>query len=339
MNEAERAPEEGSARELGLFPWQSETWRRVIQPALERRELHHGLLIVGARGLGKGRLADVLCAALLCQDPGSLGLPCGRCRGCHLFATAAHPDVTRIETDSGSIGIDQVRGLSRNLNLSSQYGGARVGIVDPADRLTVNAANSLLKTLEEPPAGAHVLLLASQPSRLPATVRSRCQLIRITAPPEWETRAWLAEQPNGEAAARVLPLAGGAPLAALRMAADGDAESLERLTATLEAVATGRMDAVRAAANWKEKGAAQQLVGWVEILMMDLARAAAAGPEQLRIWDPVRIRAFQRALLSEPVQSFLTWLGETRRGLEQPLNDQLVAEELFIRWRRLMAGR
>lgn len=339
MGEAEAGAASSEARALTLFPWQEQPWQQVIRPALARRSLHHGLLLAGAAGLGKGRFADVLAAALLCQQPEADGRPCGNCRGCHLFATAAHPDVTRIEVETGTIGVDQVRSLSSNLNLSSQYGGARVGLINPADRLTVNAANSLLKTLEEPPRGAHVLLIASQPSRLPATVRSRCQLVRLPIPDPDLTREWLAGQPNAEAAVRVLPLAGGAPLAALGMAAEGDAEALGALTDTLEAVAQGRMDPARAALQWKDKGAAPRLVGWVELLVMDLARAAAAGQEQLRIWDPVRIQGIQRALSSDAVQSFLVWLAETRRALDQPLNDQLVAEALFIRWRRVIGRR
>ncbi|MBA1149207.1 DNA polymerase III subunit delta', partial [Ectothiorhodospiraceae bacterium WFHF3C12] len=189
MSEAEATT---AARPLTLYPWQLRTWQRVVYPALARRELHHGLLVTGSAGLGKSRFADVLAAALLCEHGDDHGLPCGHCRGCHLFATAAHPDATRVEAEKSTIGIDAVRGLSRGLNLSSQYGGARVGIVDPADRLTINAANSLLKTLEEPPAGAYLILVASQPSRLPATVRSRCQPVSLPVPGEAEAQQWLA---------------------------------------------------------------------------------------------------------------------------------------------------
>ncbi|MBA1148728.1 hypothetical protein H0Z60_16900, partial [Ectothiorhodospiraceae bacterium WFHF3C12] len=111
------------------------------------------------------------------------------------------------------------------------------------------------------------------------------------------------------------------------------------LQEALEALAAGRTGAVQAAAPWREKGGARRLVDWTEILVMDIARAMAAGPDHLRIWDPVRIRTFLQALSSQRVQSFLVWLAETRRGLDQPLNDQLVAEELFIRWQRTTARR
>lgn len=333
MNQADPTTTAGP-RPLALYPWQQGVWSRIIAPALARDELHHGLLVSGGEGLGKARFADVLMAALLCEQRDSDALPCGRCRGCHLFANDTHPDVVRLEVAGGRLGVDQIRALSTRVNLSSQYGGARVGLVNPADRLTVNAANSLLKTLEEPPAGAYLLLVTSRPSRLPATVRSRCQIVALRAPDSAEATAWLAAQGYDDDARWLLPLAGGAPLKAADMAAGGDARSLAELMDSLVQIATGRLDPVTAAQAWKDKGAAPRLVDWVELLAMDLARAAVAGPQRLRIWDPVRIPEPLQGLSSAAMQSFLLWLGEARRSLEQPLNDQLLAESLFIRWGR-----
>src|SRR6201999_2221945 len=130
---------------------------------------------------------------VLCEQPAAA--PCGRCEGCRRAAAGQHPDVTSVRfiEEAQQLKIEQVRELSAELALTSHQGGYKVGIVSPADSLNRFAANALLKTLEEPPPRTLLILVSSEPSRLPATILSRCQRIQLRAPPRAESIAWLRE--------------------------------------------------------------------------------------------------------------------------------------------------
>jgi DNA polymerase-3 subunit delta' len=167
-------------------------------------------------------------------------------------AALQHPDVSwvRPQEESRQIRIEQVRELSAELALTSHGGGYKVGIIAPADALNRFAANALLKTLEEPPARTLLILVATEPSRLPPTVLSRCQRIRLRAPPRAESVAWLTAvrgQGNWNAALDTL---GEAPMQIM----EGDPAELiavgEDTRGTLEALAAGRTDPVAAAERW-----------------------------------------------------------------------------------------
>ncbi len=142
--------------------------------------LHHGLLLEGARGAGKSSAALVLAQALLCESV-DRELPCGQCAACGLVAAGAHPDlhVVGVLDDKHDISVDQVRELQGTLERSAFQGRARVAILDPADLLTEQAQNALLKTLEEPGAGTFLLLPTARPEALLATVLSRVGRLRM----------------------------------------------------------------------------------------------------------------------------------------------------------------
>ena len=145
--------------------------------------LPHGLLLTGPRAVGKTTLALDVAAALLCLDPDPdvAARPCRACRGCRLVADGNHPDVHRLAPDGpgGLIGIDAVRTLITDLALLPVEGGARVAIVESAHRLTEDAQNALLKTLEEPPSSSVFILVSSRADSLLPTVLSRCPRLRF----------------------------------------------------------------------------------------------------------------------------------------------------------------
>ncbi|MBI5040490.1 MAG: DNA polymerase III subunit delta', partial [Gammaproteobacteria bacterium] len=153
------------------YPWQDTEWAQLRARAAQRR-LPHALLVTGPAGVGKCDFADAFARSLLCKHPAGDGSACGNCEACHLVRAGTHPDyltVTFIE-DKTQIGIDQIRELCRALALKSHAGGYKIAIVTPAERMTVEAANSLLKTLEEPTDNTLLMLVTEQPARLPATI-------------------------------------------------------------------------------------------------------------------------------------------------------------------------
>lgn len=164
-------------------PWQQERWSQV-RGAHAAGRLAHALLLAGPRGTGKNDFAAGLAAYLLCEGTDAARRPCGGCRSCVQLAAGTHPNLMRLAPaeDKRDIAIDDVRDLLDRLHLSSHYGQAKVAIVSPADALNANGANALLKTVEEPPPATHILFVAERWRALPATLRSRCQIVRFARP-------------------------------------------------------------------------------------------------------------------------------------------------------------
>ena len=236
-----------------LAPWQQRLYEQLITSEQAGR-LGHGLLFAGPAGIGKRAVALRLARHLLCR-----GEPAAAARSAHLIDAGTHPDlqlVSFIPNKSGEklrteIVIEQIRQLSQQLALTPQYGQAQVVVIDPAEAINTAAANALLKTLEEPAPGRYVLLLANEPARLPATIRSRCQTLELRLPPHDEALAWLAAQGHAaEVAAAALQAARGHPgLAEQWLAGEGWALRGE-VARELEQLAAGRQSAAALATRW-----------------------------------------------------------------------------------------
>lgn len=181
---------------------QQEMFRRTIR----RHRLSQAYLFVGPSGIGKQQFARRLAQALLCQNLGDDPLePCGNCAGCRPFLAGAHPDFLSVGCPEGKrelpiallVGSEERRGqegLCHDLSLAPLPGSRKVAIVDDADTMNDAAANSFLKTLEEPPERAILILIASNLDALLPTIRSRCQLVRFSPLENADIQALLLEQ-------------------------------------------------------------------------------------------------------------------------------------------------
>jgi DNA polymerase III subunit delta' len=154
-----------------------------LRAALEAGRLPHALLLAGPSGVGKRRVAWALAQALLCEAPS--GRPCGICSGCLKVAGDIHPSVLRIapdpESKSKEIALKQITDLGAVVSRTPGEGGRYVVLLDDADAMNLFAQNAFLKTLEEPAAPVHFILVTSDPNRLLPTIRSRCQVVRFGA--------------------------------------------------------------------------------------------------------------------------------------------------------------
>lgn len=314
------------------YPWLESVWQGLVERA-QRRSLPHALMLAGQRGLGKRTLAITLARFFLCSGPVTEA-PCGHCAGCSQVTAGSHPDLHVIEPDDGkhTIKVDAVRHLIDSLGMTSQQGGYRLAVLAPAEAMTTSGANSLLKTLEEPPAGVIIVLVTHEPARLPATIRSRCQLVRIPCPATADAKAWLNTQ-NISDAAELLAITGGAPLAAQRLYERGGAASLARVRDQLAAVARGQLTPVDAAGAWSKEDLSL-VTDLVLACVLDLIRVGDGGA-QPRFSG---LHECAQQINSEALHGFADQLLEQRRLTDHPLNAQLALESVFIGWHRLCPG-
>jgi DNA polymerase-3 subunit delta' len=247
-----------------LHPWLEPAAAQLLA-AREAGRLPPALLIHEAPGTGARRLAALFAQLRFCTGARP---PCGQCSHCRRVEQGEHPDFILVEPDAsksklGQISVEQAREIGQQLSMSSYEGRGTVLVIQPADAMNRNAANALLKTLEEPRADAHLLLLTSMPSQLPATIRSRCQKLAVPAPDREAALAWLtAERPQHRNDwPKVLDVLGVAPLAAL----EADLERILAIRADIERVldgaAQGRLDVIRVAHAWAGEDLPLRLAG------------------------------------------------------------------------------
>jgi DNA polymerase-3 subunit delta' len=322
-------------------PWVESAWAGWTQ-RLAGGRVPHAVLIAGPAGLGKRQLAADIAGGLLCTSPLPDRRPCGQCRACALVAAGTHPDLYRItfevNEDSGKlreeIVVDQVRTLRDALAQTSQFGGWRVAVFDPAERMNGAAFNALLKTLEEPEADALLLLVSDRPSALPATIRSRCQRIDLRVPPRAEALAWLAAAGvPGPAAAEALELAAGNPGLARDYAEPAARKRLDEVLRDLVAVGAGRALPAEVGAAWLKDEPAARL----SLAAQALRVAAWAARGQGAPAKPVVALATLTA--GADFHKLAAWwdrVNAVREQLRTPLRHDLLLLELLRDFRAIV---
>ena len=318
------------------LPWQAEAWRQLVESRRQGR-LSHALLLGGPEGLGKSLLAEVLARTLLCREPTESGHACGGCRDCRLFEAGTHPDFHRIAPEEGSsqIRIEAIRGLLDDSTLVVGEARARIFLIDPAHAMGMAAANALLKTLEEPPAGIHLLLVSSHPERLPVTIRSRCRQLNFRVPPAGEAAAWLRQAAglDDERARLLLELAGGGPVKVLEWLDSGTDALHDRCLEGFLDVARGGAEPSAVAEAWLKEADLAFLLGLLGTWLTALVRAAAAAERA----GPLGVRLAGAVSVPDPgnLYRLLDKLFESQRRLSHNPNPQLVLEALLVEWRRI----
>lgn len=319
-----------------LLPWQQPRWRKLLRAHRDGR-LHHALLIGGIRGMGKMRLAWNLAHFLFCTNPQARGAPCGNCRGCQLFRAGTHPDFRLVgpdpESKSREIKIEAIRALVEQVSLSASAGGYRVAIIAPAERMNRHAANSLLKTLEEPVANTLIVLVTDHPGRMLPTIRSRCQQLHDQPPAEAVGLDWLRQRTGADDSLLVLRLANGAPMAAVALLSSELLQQRNDLLNEFFMLADGQGDPVKTAESWM-KLELPLLFEWMSGWVADILRLESRHPA-VRLSNPDRSGDLSRqAGRLDPVALHRFWyrVVEAREQLQTNLNPQLMLESLLAEW-------
>ena len=288
----------------------------------EHGRLPHAVLLAGAVGLGKRAAAAWMASQ-------RLGLDTSRSLPRYPLVLPEHPDMRWITTpeDKHSIGIEQIRELVSQLHLTSYGGGGKVAVIEAAHAMTINAANSLLKTLEEPPGDTLIILVADRVGRLPATIFSRCQRINFAPPTETVALAWLNELQPGAAWLQALRLAGGAPFAAIVALENLDTSAV--MARDLDALGRGNGSAIEVAARWS-KFDPDFVLNWMAQQVRLVILAGSAGCDSadgLAIDESVLRRMDRRNLFC-----YLDIINRLRGQPGGSYNVQSTFEGLLIDW-------
>jgi len=319
-----------------MFPWHQTVWQSLTSSKNNQR-LAHGLLFNGAKGLGKSILATQFAHWLLCENP-LAEKACGSCKSCQLIDANSHPDIISIrpEESGKAIKVDQIRDLISKVSLTSHKQGYRIIIISSAEALNINASNSLLKTLEEPPANTLLILITDKLSKLLPTIRSRTQLVRFTIPTTEESLVWL-ESNNVKDAEALLKLSAGAPLAALEMASDDGLSIRLSLFDNWKALSSGESDALESAAFWIKEGfkvKGNLPLFWMESWVADLIRSLqGANIDNLVNKDFAQsLQKMAGQVDLKSVYGLLDRLDDTLRIIDTSANQLMLVEGLLLHW-------
>jgi len=313
-----------------------------LRRSLATGRVAHAYALVGPEGVGKRAVARLFAQALLCSGPEG-GEPCGRCRACRQVEKGLHPDGHWIEPRDGTIGIDQVRELQRELALKPYEAERKTAVIDGADAMTTAAQNSLLKTLEEPAGHTVILLVASNPSALLPTVLSRCQVLRFQPLPPETVAAFLVDQGVSGEAARVAAALSGGSIARALAATSQDFLELRRRVASWVDALLDRSRSLRSVLLVgeeleKERERVEDFLNLFFVWLRDLllvregAEAAVANYDML-----ARLRQQASALRSEGLARALDEVERARTRLRANANFRLTVDVMLTNVQRSLA--
>ena len=238
------------------------------------------------------------------------------------------------EGDSRVIKVDQIRAVVEFFTLTSQYNGPKIVVIDPAETMNASACNSLLKTLEEPPAQSFLVLVSAQPSRLPATIRSRCQSYRCPPPTDDQALEWLRGHiAPGTDPVQLLRLGAGAPLAALELATESELEQRTALFEQFCRLLTENQDPLALAEGWAKSDCKTSLK-WLHDWAADMIRLRQAGDAATLKHEDFRSALHQLAGTVD-LRALHRWyehLGRALRLVNTSANDQLLMEDVLLDW-------
>jgi DNA polymerase-3 subunit delta' len=316
---------------LSDYPWLKSSWLQLWRMQQEGR-LPHALMIQGVPGLAKRALARFLARTLLCANGDENG-PCEACKDCNWSRAETHADLQVLapEEERAQIKIDAVRQFATGLTLRPHHARVKVAVIESAEQMNVNASNSLLKTLEEPVADTHLVLVTNQPQKLPITVRSRCVRVQVTQPPLAELQAWLSSQQLPAASHWSYRMGSGAPLA-VAASLDEEPMQLRKLLLTvlsdLARKGAGISDAVKKVAKADSDLLTNLLCGFLD----DLIRANAGLSPQNSDASEMVLSAAQLPA-TESLIDYRRELLNTRYRLQNSsYNRQIQLERVFSGW-------
>ena len=322
------------------LPWLVSSCSRLSNYIIQKR-IPQALLITGCKGIGKHQLAEHFAQSLMCSSPSSHGVFCGQCKSCRLFGSETHPDFISVQAeDAGKvIGISIIRQLITKLSLKPQFENYRVVIINPADYLTNAASNAFLKYLEEPTERTCLVLITDKPSKLPATIISRCQKIVISVPGDHVLIEWLRQQGVTEKTDLILSLAKNSPLLAKQFSDSSLLKLREDCFKQWHGLICSEANLVEVSGYWSkfEKIERDLLLFWITSWVIDIIKLFYQ-PELTKIYNldlVTNLQELAQKLDLKYLFKYYDFLLLNQQRFDTQLNRQLMFEEILIRWIQL----
>ncbi len=314
----------------------------IIKGAILNKRVAHAYLFSGPEGIGKKKTALALAAALNCHSPQDDGDSCGSCPDCQRMERGNHANLVQVwpadkegnrDDEAGLIRVNQIREIQNAVKYRVE-GGARVVIVDSAERFMAQAANAFLKTLEEPPAGSMIILITSRSSELLPTVLSRCQRVNFRPLPSAALRSFLVDEKGlpAEEAQLVTKAAGGSISAALRYLEAGADEKRKEVLMRLLAIAPGDADeAIKLAEELSKRDDIDTVLEFIKGWYRDMA-VYMEGAKELVVNSDFADRFEVNDREYKELWNCFSMVEEAKRSIMPPryANKQLTLEALFL---------
>ena len=322
-----------------IYPWQNDMWQRLVQ-YFENQRLAHAILVSGPSAIGKMEFCLTYIQRMHCLAPRENQQPCENCENCRLIKAGTHPDVRLVDAVEISgkveqIKVDEIRKISQFISLSCRQGQYKSVCINKADRMNINAANALLKTLEEPPPGSVLFLVSDRADKLPATVRSRCQTWRCPVPDSSLALLWLQEKDDNPAWKSLLDAAGGKPLLAWEMHDSGLGKVRTEVFQHLMECLQGNKSVTETSAKIQNEGM-ERIASWLQTWCADLVRCHFDKNTDT-IENKDLIEDLARISDKMDLQSLLRCMDqllEHRRVAETTLNRRLQIEDMLLQFRQ-----
>jgi len=310
-----------------IYPWQKEQWRKGMS-AQQAGRLPHALLVHGSEGTGKLDFVHKFSQKLLCANE-TEKTACGICKSCNLFRAGSHPDFKLLSSEENApIKIEEIRSLEDQLKLTAYGPNYKIAVICPAENLNINAANSLLKTLEEPAANTLIILVSHRPQKLLPTIRSRCQRIFIALPSTAEALDWLGDKDTHTDPGLLLDMACGSPLLALEYDKEEYLAAYKEFLTDFSALYQQTADPMQMSVKWHK----ENFSGLLKWLMWLTASIIKASMKSATVSDKMILKYTNDTTDRRWLFEFYDDLLRTQNMIHSSINQRLVLDNLMLKW-------
>lgn len=342
MSKAEQTSHPVSSSQDVSYPWHVDSWQK-FQHACQIDHLSHALLISGAEHTGKFGFASKIAKSMLCESPSRTSTEsgaCNQCRSCKTYESKANPDYLQIDLleDKQQIGVDQIRKMNQFLTLSRSFNTYRVVVISEAERMNKNAANSLLKSLEEPADNSVIILVTSHLSVMIPTIKSRCQLLHLPTPGKPQAIDWLKQKTGMDESllAQKLDIAQNRPLAALNI----DEElinSRELLLEDIINIIQEKLAITDIAKKWHKHDHTMLLdwqIGWLHQLLSSEYQSSnkSNDNQQLNQKLPKNLMTIKESAMNIALWDLYDQLLQQKRLVHTSVNPLIFLENMLTLW-------
>ena len=270
----------------------NEKIKKLLLDTIKNDKISHSYLFIGTEGIGKKQMAIEFSKMLLCENEINY---CAKCKSCLEFDSNNNPDFFLIEPDGNSLKINQIREMQVKVQEKPIISKQKVYIIDNADKMTVDAQNCLLKTLEEPPEFVTIILIATNESALLSTIKSRCMILHFEPIKDEEMRNFLKRNYQLNATQTMLEMFQGSIAKAIQLKDDN--ETYEKINQLLNNINTNDLIQItnKAEILYQSKEEIQKILEYINNILLKLARTNHQYAKCISVVEDTKIRLRQNS--------------------------------------------